>query len=656
MMQKYVALQLHVWSGMALRMPKVMTSNMVVPAEKPVIFGWASSASATVKAKTSDTGEEVTAVASGPENRFEVHLAPREASLTSFDVTLSEEGSSEELTLTNLLAGDVWVCSGQSNMEFSVAEMFESESVIAEAEHAGLRLFAVQKNSSHTELDDLVDAQYREGWVESSPATVCGSEYGEQDRFCEPHCGPSAKVESFKRDTWGYFSAVCFAHGLELLKATGRPQGLLETSWGGTSIERWSSESALARCSSVNSVELQDEPEPGLTSTGGSGLWAGMVVPLLPIPVRGVIWYQGESNSGTAKANKYACQLQAMIEDWRTRFNNHPLGNFTWITAQLAAAGDHSGGMLRLSQQASTALNGTGVAVAMDLYDEDSPCGAVHIRNKTAVAQRAAKASLALAYGKTQSHWTGPQPKKAAVDKSGLTIDFDLVNGDLAFEAVPGQSIAGYQNFEVTHQDNFTTSAWTKIPAQVVPGTSRVVLNISAVFQKSEAVTWLRYGWGDTPRGEFLYDLGGRAGLPAGPFVADCRSGGSCTFIQGGEVPEPPPEPSPSPSPPAPSPTPAPQPPVPTVSNCTFQNSTTFKDDIYKKVDVPLNDYGACCELCHLDPKCMVAQMHHGPASATVDYCQLMATAEKPTQHVVTPPSLELACIPKERKLQYVTV
>merc|ERR1719183_2618315 len=109
--------------------------------------------------------------------------------------------------------------------------------------------------------------------------------------------------------------------------------------------------------------------------------------------------------------------------------------------------------MLRLAQQASTGLKGTGVAVATDLYDKNSPCGAVHIRNKTAVAQRAAKASLALSFGKTQSHWTGPQPKTLTVDASGLTIDYDNVNGELAFEAVPGHSKAGYQNFEATYDE-----------------------------------------------------------------------------------------------------------------------------------------------------------------------------------------------------------
>merc|ERR1712127_508960 len=198
-----------------------------------------------------------------------------------------------------------------------------------------------------------------------------------------------------------------------------------------------------------------------------------------------------------------------------------------------------------------------------------------------------------------------------------------------------------------TKEDYSAGKAWVRVPAQVVLGTSKVFLNTSAVFDKSTDVTWLRYSWGKTPKGAFLYDNGGRAGLPVGTFLADCRAGGSCTFVQGGQVPVP--------SPP-PSPTPVPPPPQPTVSNCTFQNSTLFLDNIYKTVHVPLNDYSSCCELCHNDPLCAVAQMHHGPASADYDLCQLMATADQPTQHVVAPPNLELACIPKQRGVGFVTV
>lgn len=123
-------------------------------------------------------------------------------------------------------------------MEFSVAEAFASRELIQDADIAGLRLFAVQKNKSSTAVQDLIDVQ--EGWVPSSPQTVCGAEYFSPDAYCEPHCGPSAAVPSFHRATWGFFSAVCYIHGRTLLRKTNRPQGLLESCWGGTRIESWS--------------------------------------------------------------------------------------------------------------------------------------------------------------------------------------------------------------------------------------------------------------------------------------------------------------------------------------------------------------------------------------------------------------------------------
>ena len=118
-------------------------------------------------------------------------------------------------------------------VEFSVANTLDREAIIASSDIPGLRLFAVQKNGTNAANPlDLADVQ-QGGWVQSSPKTVCGSEYdSNQTNFCTAHCGPSTKVPSFKRNTWGYFSAVCFVHGRALVKATGRPQGMLASNWG----------------------------------------------------------------------------------------------------------------------------------------------------------------------------------------------------------------------------------------------------------------------------------------------------------------------------------------------------------------------------------------------------------------------------------------
>ena len=122
-------------------------------------------------------------------------------------------------------------------------------------------------------------------------------------RYCGPHCGPSAAVKSFKRATWGYFSAACFLHGRALLRETGRPQGMLESCWGGTPIQAWSSQAALGQCNGTNNA--MENVGAGVTDSAGmeeyrglrgaaSTLWAGMIAPLLKLPIKGAIWYQGK--------------------------------------------------------------------------------------------------------------------------------------------------------------------------------------------------------------------------------------------------------------------------------------------------------------------------------------------------------------------------
>ena len=167
-----------------------------------------------------------------------------------------------------------------------MAEMFEADEAIAASNMPGLRLFAVQKNGSASRLADMKEAQYRNrGWVESSPTTVCGAAYGTARDYCEPHCAYSPEPR-YDRPTWGYFSAVCLVHGMRLLKATGRPQGLLASSWGGSEIELWSSREALAQCPSTWC--------PGNPPCRADGLYfAGMIAPLVNFPIRGAIFYQG---------------------------------------------------------------------------------------------------------------------------------------------------------------------------------------------------------------------------------------------------------------------------------------------------------------------------------------------------------------------------
>lgn len=198
----------------------------------------------------------------------------------------------------------------------------------------------MQKNASSKPLAQAVDLQYPQGWVRSTPQSACGAEYRNNgynpptntSAYCAPHCGPSASVRTFSRATWvsrsgpsscstdttappstdrkapllrrrcmlplmqGYFSAVCHATGAALLRDTGRPQGMIESCWGGTRVEPWtpaavSPPDAPAEGRGVATEEARGLNRPGELGPGGSGaLYNGMINPLLKFPIKGALW------------------------------------------------------------------------------------------------------------------------------------------------------------------------------------------------------------------------------------------------------------------------------------------------------------------------------------------------------------------------------
>lgn len=512
---------LYALNTQSIWLPKIFSNNMVLQAENPTIYGYAETANATVTATIDDTGERLVSKASGPDNLFIIEFKPRAPSFKGTTITLSE--STFLIQLKKILFGDVWLCSGQSNMEFSVAEMFNASEIIKAAAIPGLRLFAVQKNASKQPTLDLIETQYPGGWVKSSPESICGAEYGLQSDYCEPHCGPSVVNISFKRPTWGYFSAVCFIHGAELARAhPDRPFGLIESCWGGTNIQSWSSGDALKSCDPTHASGIR-----------GGNHWNSMVVPLLNFPIKGTIWYQGEANSKITQANNYTCQMKAMIRDWRTRWRRS--SNFIFNIVQLAPSGDSSGGILRWSQKGATMdpeLSGVGLAITIDLYDRHSPCGAVHIRNKTSVGKRIARASLALAYDHNIT-WTGPNPQTFMITEASkssfLLIGFESTGGSLEFRNVSTQTSEPQQyNIEITSDKNLLTK-WIPAFSSLINATH---LKISLAGLNG-TLSGVRYAWNNIPRGQFIY---GGDNLPAGPFIARCDSR-DCTFVPPGEIP-----------------------------------------------------------------------------------------------------------------------
>ncbi|KAJ1174756.1 hypothetical protein NDU88_000048 [Pleurodeles waltl] len=276
-------------------------------------------------------------------------------------------GGVTSITLQDIYFGDVWLCGGQSNMEMTVLQVFNSTKELAEAYlYPHVRLFTASLVQARVELYDLdkVDLQ----WSVPTPETLG------QGQFT-------------------YFSAVCWLFGRNLYDILKYPIGLVESCWGGTPVEAWSSARSLEKCGLSIHIERQKRNTsyydysyygPEVYSV----LWNAMIHPLLNMTMKGVIWYQGEANTNL-NTELYNCTFPAMIEDWRTSFHEgsegqtdryFPFGFVQLSTNQKSESNDNFP-IIRWHQTAdfgyapNSRMRNTFMAVAIDLCDETSPYG-----------------------------------------------------------------------------------------------------------------------------------------------------------------------------------------------------------------------------------------------------------------------------------------
>jgi hypothetical protein len=373
--------------------------------------------------------------------------------------------------------------------------------------------------------------------------------------------------------------------------------------------------------------------------------------------------YQGEANAG--RANQYAEQMRAMIADWRQHWSTAS-NNFTFILHQLSA---YSGGSniptLRWSQQGSTPpwtgaeaqeLPRVAMTVGIDLSDPGSPCGNVHIRNKTAVGERMALAARALAYGEEGVKYTGPVAATVALQPPGkLTVTYSGATPPLAFQTIAQTKDATDQGFEVLYG-----STWLPAKAAVASGgggaTVEVTLPADEVGGSNGPPAAVRYAWLDVPASQFLYDsspVGGGTGffgLPSPPFWANCSSAGagSCRLLPPGEVPAAAAAPH---HPPSPPPGPA-VPPAPPSTACTFKNNTVIVGaQPLGSLKVAYLDEAACCGACKATKGCAAGQLM-GAGTFVPPFktspCHLFKSAGKERAHGCAPPCARVAIIPDE--------
>jgi sialate O-acetylesterase len=453
-----------------------------------------------------DPGEKVKVIFAGEtrdataddRGRWRVELGPLGAKADRKLVVAARN----RITLQDVCVGDVWICSGQSNMAWPVRAAANAEEEIRRSKDPRLRLFTVPRRVSGEPLADVTGR-----WVAAEPNTVAS------------------------------FSAVAFFFGAELRRGQGVPVGLIHTSWGGTPAEAWTREATLRSDAwLVPIVErweqaLQDWPakqkvferrlkewqaQAAAAKAGGrkpprrprpprgpnhphraSGLFNAMIAPLLPFSIRGAIWYQGESNAG--RAEQYRHLFPAMIRDWRAAWG---AGDFPFLFVQLAnfrarkpQPAESDWAELREAQALALREPGTGMAVAIDIGE----AGNIHPRNKQEVGRRLALAARFVAYGETEVEVSGPRLARCAFEGALVVAEFDqeIVTSD---KGPP-------KGFAVAGKDRTFRWADARVEGR------RITLFCPAV---PEPVA-LRYAWADNPECNVV----NRPGLPAPPFRTD---------------------------------------------------------------------------------------------------------------------------------------
>ena len=379
-------------------------------------------------------------------------------------------------TFGNIMIGEVWVCSGQSNMEFKVASAKNSADEIAAANYKDIRSFTVKKRVSKDPQENLEEGE----WWECNPQTVAD------------------------------FSAVGYFFARNLYEKLKVPIGIIHTSWGGTVAETWMSPEAIStdpdfsamleklKAVDMNATKVNPNNYPTL-------LYNGMLNPIIPYGIKGAIWYQGESNA--SRAQQYKRVFPNMIKDWRNKWGE---GNFPFLFVQLAnfkkgvtQPAESEWAELREAQTQTLQLENTGMATIIDVGDAID----IHPKDKQTVGYRLSLAARKVAYGESLVY-TGPTYQSMKVEKNKILITFDHVGKGLQVN-----DKYGYINgFTVASKNG--DFKWA----------SATMINSNTLALSSDEVTdpaEVRYGWADNPDDLNLYNS---EGLPANPFRTDTRA------------------------------------------------------------------------------------------------------------------------------------
>ncbi|MEM6380076.1 MAG: sialate O-acetylesterase [Bacteroidota bacterium] len=386
--------------------------------------------------------------------------------------TINLESKQSSLLLENILFGEVWVCSGQSNMQqpmkgFKGQPTVGAALAIAKSRNPNLRLFTVKKQGSKTPQENI---RYFQGWTEASPDNVLE------------------------------FSAVAYFFGKELQEILDVPVGLIHTSWGGSRIEAWMSKESLTK---FQPVDLEDTDIRSKTNKVPTALFNAMIHPILRYSITGVLWYQGESNRGDPES--YEQLFPEMVADWRERWS---VGDFPFYYVQIAPFKYSKDNTLFQSIENTAFIReaqlkcvdkipNSGMVVTLDVGAENS----IHPPRKKEVSERLLFNALNHTYGYKSVDRFSPIYDSMIEEDGALILSFKHAeNGLYAYESLTG--------FEIAASDRVFYPATAKI------------INRKNVSVKSERVknpVAVRYAWRNWVEGS-LFDTNL---LPASSFRTD---------------------------------------------------------------------------------------------------------------------------------------
>ena len=487
-----------------VKLPSIFSDHMVLQKNVAMpIWGWA------------DPGEKITVSIAGQTKTTTADAAGNwklKLGKLSADGTLTMTISGHNtIVIEDVLVGEVWLASGQSNMQLSVTDVTNAWKEKTSAKFPQIRGFFVERRPAIT------------------PQINCGGKWV----VCSP-------------ETVGNFSAVAYFFGRELHEKLGGPVGLVQASWGGTPIETWSSMASMEAKSELvpvlknwqatlhpydevaaqaeyvqasekwtnNATKLkiegksvppqpQKKGDPRLDKNYPANLFNGMIAPIIPYAVRGAIWYQGENNAANDLAKLYSIQLSLMIQDWRQRWGEGDFP-FAWVqlpnfhprTTNVVETNYNNWCVVREEMLKTLAVENTGMAITVDVGEANN----IHPKNKQAVGHRLALWALAKVYGK-DIPYSGPLPDGDKIKGDEIILLFTHTDGGLV--AKDGD----LKGFAIAGENHHWISATARIQGNKVIVASPEVKSPKAV----------RYAWAANPD----CNLFNGAGLPASPFRTD---------------------------------------------------------------------------------------------------------------------------------------